>query len=58
MTNRFIKTHKIKNYKELINIIQGNSKYGDLRQDYIFRGLKKSHYELIPSAGNVKYFVG
>lgn len=48
--NKFIKTHKIKNYQELLNIIQGNSKFGDLRQDYIFRGLKKSYYELIPSS--------
>lgn len=51
MTNdKFIKTHKIKNYNELLNIIQGNSEFEDLRQDYIFRGLKKSSYELIPSA--------
>lgn len=48
--NKFIKPHKIKNYQELLNIIQGNSKFGDLRRDYIFRGLKKSRYELIPSA--------
>lgn len=48
--NKFIKTHKIKTYDDLLNIIQGNSKFGDLRQNYIFRGLKKSSYELIPSA--------
>ena len=48
--NKFIKTHEIKNYQDLLDIIQGNSKYGDLRQDYIFRGLKKSHYDLVPSA--------
>ena len=48
--NKFIKTHKIKTYKNLLNIIQGNSEFGDLRQNYIFRGLKKSSYELIPSA--------
>lgn len=48
--NKFIKTHEIKNYKELLNIIHGNSKFGDLRQNYIFRGLKKSSYKLLPSA--------
>lgn len=48
--NKFIKTHKIKDYQGLLNIIQGNSEFKDLRQDYIFRGLKKSYYELIPSA--------
>lgn len=48
--NKFIKTHKIKSYDELLNIIQGNSKFEDLRQNYIFRGLKKSYYKLIPSA--------
>lgn len=48
--NKFIKVHKIRNYKKLVNIIQGNSKFGDLRQNYIFRGLKKSSYKLIPSA--------
>lgn len=48
--NKFIKTHIIKNYQELLDLIQGNSDYGDLRQDYIFRGLKKSSYELIPSS--------
>ena len=48
--NKFIKTHKIKTYDDLLNIIQGNSKFGDLRQNYIFRGLKKSSYSLIPSA--------
>lgn len=48
--NKFIKTHEIKTYKNLLNIIQGNSKFKDLRQNYIFRGLKKSSYELIPSA--------
>lgn len=39
--NKFIKTHKIKNYRDLLEIIQGNSKFEDLRKDYIFRGLKK-----------------
>lgn len=48
--NKFIKTHKIKKYQDLLNIIQGNSIFGDMRQDYIFRGLKKTDYELIPSA--------
>ena len=38
--DKFIKTHKIKNYQDLLNIIQGNSEFGDLRQNYIFRGLK------------------
>lgn len=48
--NKFIKTHEIRSYQKLLNIIQGNSKFGDLRQNHIFRGLKKSSYELIPSA--------
>lgn len=48
--NKFIKTHKIKNYRDLLEIIQGNSKFEDLRKDYIFRGLKKSCYDLVPSA--------
>ena len=50
MNNKFIKTHKIRKYQDLLNLIQGNSKFGDLRQNYIFRGLKKSSYKLIPSA--------
>lgn len=50
MNNKFIKTHKIRSYQKLLNIIQGTSKFGDLRHNYIFRGLKKSSYELIPSA--------
>lgn len=47
---KFRKIHKINKYSELIKIIQGELIFGDLRQDYIFRGLKKSKYELIPSA--------
>ena len=45
-----IKIHHIKSYQELLNIITGKSNFNDLRKNFIFRGLKKEDYKLIPSA--------
>ena len=46
----FVKTHIIDDYDVLLNIIKGKSKWGDLRENYVFRGMKKSYYKLIPSS--------
>ncbi|WP_346675080.1 FRG domain-containing protein [Methanobrevibacter woesei] len=45
-----IKIHYIKSYQELLNIITGKSNFNDLRKNFIFRGLKKENYKLIPSS--------
>ena len=44
----FIEIIKIKSYEELIEKLQGKSP--NFRENYIFRGLGSSKYELIPSA--------
>lgn len=46
----FVKTHKISNYEQLLNILTGKCQWKDFREDYIFRGLKNSNYKLIPSS--------
>lgn len=48
--DNFVKTHKITSYDELIKIIHGKREWKDFRENYIFRGLKKSTYKLIPSS--------
>ena len=49
--NKFIKEIEITNYDGLVKIIQGKSnKCGDLRDNFIFRGVEDSCFKLIPSA--------
>ena len=50
--NKFIKTHKIKNYRDLLEIIQGNSKFGDLRKD------KKGIYEITKFIADSEFKLG
>ena len=45
-----VEIHNIKSYGELLDIIQGNTGNEDLRKDFVFRGLKRFDYELIPSS--------
>ena len=45
-----VEKHDIESYDDLLNIIRGNDDDKDLRKDFIFRGLKKSSYHLIPSS--------
>ena len=45
-----VEKHNIESYDDLLNIIRGNDDDKDLRKDFIFRGLKKSSYHLIPSS--------
>lgn len=48
---KYIKNIPIKNYDELVEIIQGKTDLcDDLREKFIFRGLEDDAYELIPSA--------
>ncbi|OQD58663.1 hypothetical protein MBBAR_10c00040 [Methanobrevibacter arboriphilus JCM 13429 = DSM 1125] len=46
----YIKTYNISTTSQLFDIIQGKDNYPDIRENYIFRGLKKSSYNLIPSS--------
>lgn len=46
----YIKTITINDYFELQDMIQGRGEYSDLREDYIFRGISKKCYKLIPSS--------
>ena len=46
-----IKKVKIDSYDELVQIIQGKTKFcEDLREKFIFRGMGDNAYELTPSA--------
>ena len=44
-----METHKITNFKNLLDIITIDDNI-DLRENFIFRGLKNAEYDLIPSA--------
>ena len=46
----FVETHEINSYQELLDIIQGKGDNSGLREDFIFRGLKKENYKLLPSS--------
>lgn len=46
----YVKTHNISNFDELLKIIKGKSDWGDLRENYVFRGMKKTSFKLIPSS--------
>ena len=46
----FVQTHEINSYDELLNIITGKTSWGDLRDNYVFRGMKKTYYKMIPSS--------
>ena len=49
-TNNIIEI-KIDSYDDLVNHIKGKTdKCGDLRDNFIFRGLSNIEYELVPSA--------
>ena len=45
----FVEIHKVTNFKNLLDIITINDKQ-DLRENFIFRGIKNIEYDLIPSA--------
>ena len=47
--NDIVETHKIKTFKNLLDIITLKDK-SDLRENFIFRGINNVKYELIPSA--------
>ncbi|MDR1819796.1 MAG: FRG domain-containing protein [Methanobrevibacter sp.] len=51
---KYVKTHKIKDVDEIFNLIRGKDDFPDLRENYIFRGLKKDSYKLIPSSLRIK----
>ena len=44
-----VEEHKIDSYKNLLDIINIDNDE-DIRENFIFRGLKKTSYDLIPSA--------
>lgn len=48
----YIKTYhkEIRNYYDLMDIIQGKGDFKDFRNDYIFRGLNNTNHSLIPSS--------
>jgi hypothetical protein len=46
----YVETCKIKDYDELIDIIRGKSSFQDLRENYIFRGMKRESFDLTPSS--------
>ena len=48
----YIKTYhkEIRNYYDLMNIIQGKGDFKDFRNNYIFRGLNNKNHSLIPSS--------
>lgn len=46
--DRLVEIHEITEFDNLLNIIKIDGE--DLRENFIFRGLKKSSYELIPSS--------
>lgn len=50
--SKYIEEIEIKSYEELVRIIQGkDEEYNkDLRDDFIFRGIEDSNFQLIPSA--------
>ena len=47
--DKIVETHKIRSFKNLLDIITINDNI-DLRENFIFRGLKNEEYDLIPSA--------
>ena len=46
----YIFKYKIKNYREVFDIINGRDNYNDLRGNFIFRGISDKEYELKPSS--------
>lgn len=47
--DKIVETHEITSFKNLLDIITINDNI-DLRENFIFRGLKNAEYDLIPSA--------
>lgn len=47
---KIYKSYNINSSDKLFDMIQGKNGYPDLRKNFIFRGLKKWYYELLPSA--------
>lgn len=45
----FVEEHQINSYKHLLDIININTGE-DIRENFIFRGIKKSSYDLLPSS--------
>ncbi|KZX12314.1 FRG domain-containing protein [Methanobrevibacter curvatus] len=45
----YVKTYNIDSCNKLFNIIQGKGDYQDIRENFIFRGVKNISYTLIPS---------
>ena len=46
----YVQIHYIEKYDELLDIIRGKSEWGDLRRNFVFRGMKNTKYKLVPSA--------
>lgn len=57
----YIETIQINDYFELQDIIQGRNDYADFRDDFIYRGINKKSYKLIPSSlrdNNILDYIG
>ncbi|MBE6500326.1 MAG: FRG domain-containing protein [Methanobrevibacter thaueri] len=57
----YIETIQINDYFELQDIMQGRNDYADFRDDFIYRGINKKCYELIPSSlrnNNILDYIG